>query len=164
MNSSRRSNSSDYDSMEPLHNSTMRPSSRSGRAAINNSMTTPRNQNANATAMNNNDMMCFCIKSPQVMMNKMPSNNTGCNCSCHMDHMSNNMNMNNMDISGIEMMQRDTTKNMSRSRQSNKSSLEELEETMKNLSNDFEETILEVQDDPSNVTPLGRYYRINSFR
>ena len=160
MNSSTKRNDSMYDSMEPLHNSTMRPSSRSARTARNNTtMSTSRNQNANATAMNNNDMVCLCFKSSPVMMNKMPSRNNDCNCTCHMDRMANNM-----DISGIERMANDLTFNMSRSRRGNKSSLQELEETMQNMSNDFDETILELEDDPSNVIPLGRFYRANSFR
>ncbi|KAL7030246.1 hypothetical protein ACKWTF_006586 [Chironomus riparius] len=159
MNSTRR-NESMYDSMEPLHNSTMRPSSRARRTARNNTTTsTTRNQYANATVMNNNDMICMCFKSPPVIMNKMPSRNNDCNCTCHMDRMGNNL-----DTSGIERLDKEATFNMSRSRQGNKSSLQELEETMKNMSNDFDETILEVQDDPSNVTPLGKFYRVNSFR
>lgn len=159
MNSSTRRNSSSYDDMTPIHNSTMRPSSRRGTTARNNTtMSTFRNQNANGAAMHN-DMVCLCFKSPPVMMNKMPSSSNGCNCNCHMDRM-----RNNMDISGIEPM--DSTYNMSRSRQSKVSMLQELEETMKDLSlsNDFEETILEVQDDPTNAVPLGRFYRVNSFR
>jgi len=153
MNSSTRHNDSLYDSMEPLHNSTLRPSSSKRRTTRNNqTMPTSRNQNQSATAMNNSDMVCICLKASPVMTNKMPSRSNDCNCSCHMDHMSNNM------------MEKDATFNMSGSSRRNKTSLQELEETMQNMTKDFDESILEVEDDPNNVTPLGRFYRVNSFR
>jgi len=166
--SSSRSNDSDYDSMEPLHNSTRRPASRRGRATRNNTtMSTSRNQKQKAPSMSNDEMVCICFKAPQVMMNRMASSNQDCNCTCDMGN-------DYMDISGIEMMDQDRTYDVSRSNRSSrrekstvrreKSTLEELEETMANMQNDFEETILEVEDDPSNVTPLGRFYRVNSFR
>ena len=159
MNSSTRRNDNDYDSMSPLHNSTRRTPSRQGRATRNNrSMSTSRNQKK-ATAMNDENMVCICFKAPPVMMNKRA--NKDCNCTCHMD-------MNNMDISGIGMMQEYPAPEMSGSNRSSRreksSLLEELEESMYSMPNDFEETILEVEDDPSKVVPLGRFYRVNSFR
>ncbi|KAL7044206.1 hypothetical protein ACKWTF_001824 [Chironomus riparius] len=158
MNSSKRTNN-----MEPLHNSTLRPESRRGRDVRNNTtMSTPRSSRQQTPVMDNdNDMVCLCFKPTPQMMNQMASN--GCNCTCNMNHIDDNM-----DISGIERMEPDQSSKMNRSKRllRRDKNMHELEETMAEISmqNDFEETILEVEDDPSNVTPLGRHYRINSFR
>jgi len=146
------SSSRHNDSMEPLHNSTLRPSSRRGKTVRNNTtMSASRNQ-----GKNNGDMMCFCFNVPPTIMNKMSSNSNDCNCTCHMNH------MNNMDFSGIDLTFEMSENN--RSKQRDKSSLQELEESTQSMSNDFQETILEVANDPSNAVPLGRFYRVNSFR
>ena len=157
--------------MEPLHNSTRKPTSRRGRNPANNdtTMSTARSSYETAPAMNNNGEVCLCFQGPPVMMQQKASpNNQDCCCTCNMDHMGNDM-----DISGIARMDYDdqtldTNKSKlsrsQRAKQSQKNTLREVEETMANMNDDFDETILEVEDDPSNVEPLGRHYRINSFR
>lgn len=157
------SSSSRNNSMEPFHNSTRRPTSKRGRTAKSNTtMSTPRSSRQTTSAMNNDEMVCLCFRPPTEVMHQMASNAQGCTCTCDMD-----MGNNYMDISGIERMETNRTFEMNksnRSKRGNKTTLKELEETMAEMQDDFEETILEVEDDPSNVIPLGRHYRINSFR
>jgi hypothetical protein len=112
-----------------------------------------------APMMNTDDMVCICIKAPPVMSNQMAANSQNCNCTCNMDYMENNM-----DISAIDHNRTYNANKSNRSRRGNKKTLQELEETMANMQDYFEQTILQVEDDPSNAVPLGRYYRVNSFR
>lgn len=63
------------------------------------------------------------------------------------------------------VMSRSEMKRNNRSRQSNKPSLQKLEETICSMSDDFfEHAILKVEDDLNHVVHLGRFYRHNSFR
>lgn len=177
MSSSSESDISFYDSMAPSHNSTfITPANKTRK----NTQNQPKNQRKKTTAQNsqnqrqtattsrvNDDMICICFPASQDMKSNMQTNNmNGCNCTCDSgmdigrDTAFNNDMMNMMEQEEISMNLR--TNN--RSRRTQRTSLAELEETAYSMPNDFEESILEIKDDPANAESLGRFYRVNSFR
>lgn len=148
-------NSSKFnDSLNESMTSTRKSRPTSRRRGDTRNVTSPSAKNPRQMSSSmGDDMVCICIKPQALAMNAM--NNQSCNCSCHSDQ---NFSM------GMDMMQNQTFDISTSRRQGRQNSLAELEETAYNMPNDFDESILELEDDPSNSVTLGRFYRIDSFR